>query len=345
VLSPRALAARGQRVDHAPDRLVLVIDLDETLVYALRKDRVPPPPLKPEEETPGLPPLESAIVSLGDEQFEVLLRPGAVEFLYRISRLYTVYLYTMGTAEYVQQILPALDPGGEVFRPGQVCTWSPDHDRSTKSLSRVGADPRQVVVVDDALYAWRDHVANLVLISRFVGDRRDSALHVLPQYLRQLHASYFHPHTAPRERDTRALLAQVCAPLMRGLEFTFTGYKHASAEAMREEPLCQLAARFGAGLSFVLRPTTTHLVVRDSSAFGRATDWTQSPKVRQALREAQARAAADLEPVHIVSEQWLITSICSLWPVAEEPYYIVAHNDQPVGAGATAGGAADQAAG
>lgn len=355
LLSPRTLASQGQQVEFAADKLVLVVDLDETLVYALRKDRVPPRPLSPSEETPGLPQLESVTIVLGDEQFDVLLRPGAVSFLSRMAKYYTIFLYTMGTLEYVAQILPSLDPDGDIFRPGQVCVWTPDQDRSTKDLARVGANPRQVLILDDALHAWcarmgppptpavacaapsrrrpppparRDHVSNLVLISRFVGDRRDSALHVLCQYFRQIHTTYFHAATQPRERDTRTILASICKPLMAAYELTFTGYKHPAAEAMREEPICQLAARFGATLTFVLRPTTTHLVIRDSSTYGRTVDWSQSPKVRQALRESALRVGAGDEPVHVVSEQWLLACVCSLWPVPEAPYVLAGAGSQ-----------------
>jgi hypothetical protein len=168
-------------------------------------------------------------------------------------------------------------------------------------------------------------VPNLVLISRFVGDRRDSALHVLPQYFRQIHATYFHPRTSAKERDVRLILAELCRPLMGRYDLSFTGYKHPSAEAMREEPLCQLATRFGASLSFAIKPSTTHLVIRDGGSAARNTDWAASPKVRQAVRESASRPASD-EPILIVSEQWLHTSICSLWPVDEQAYLIV-HTD------------------
>lgn len=165
-------------------------------------------------------------------------------------------------------------------------------------------------------------MSNLVLITRFVGDRRDSALHVLPQYLRQLHGSYFHARTPAKDRDARALLAQLCRPLMARCELSFTGYKHPSPEAMRDEPICQLAARFGAALSFAVRPSTTHLVIRDGGSAGRSTDWAASPKVRLALRESASRGPGE-EGILVVSEGWLHASICSLWPVDERPYVLV----------------------
>jgi hypothetical protein len=170
-------------------------------------------------------------------------------------------------------------------------------------------------------------VRNLILITRFVGDRRDSALHVLPQYLRAIHASYFNARTAAKERDVRLLLAELCRPLMARCELSFTGYKHPTNQVMRDEPICQLAARFGAALSFAVRPSTTHLVIRDGSA-SRGADWAASPKVRQALRESASRAPTD-EPILIVSEQWLHASICSLWPVDERPYVVVHADGTP----------------
>lgn len=168
----------------------------------------------------------------------------------------------------------------------------------------------------------REHVANLVLITRFVGDRRDSALHVLPQYFRQIHASYFHARTTGKDKDVRVLLAQLCKPLMARCELSFTGYKHPSVEVMKDEPICKLAARFGATLSFAVRPSTTHLVIRDGGSASKGTDWATSPKVRLALRESANRAPGE-EAILVVSEQWLHASICSLWPVDERPYVLV----------------------
>jgi len=52
-------------------------------------------------------------------QFEMQLRPGVHAFLKEMSSLFCVYLYTMGSREYVQQALRHLDPTHEIFRPGQ----------------------------------------------------------------------------------------------------------------------------------------------------------------------------------------------------------------------------------
>lgn len=46
---------------------------------------------------------------------------GVHAFLKEMSSLFCVYLYTMGSREYVQQALRHLDPTHAIFRPGQVC--------------------------------------------------------------------------------------------------------------------------------------------------------------------------------------------------------------------------------
>ena len=58
-------------------------------------------------------------------QFEMVLRPGVHAFLREMSELFCVFLYTMGSRDYVQQALHHLDPQHEIFRPGQARGESP----------------------------------------------------------------------------------------------------------------------------------------------------------------------------------------------------------------------------
>ena len=123
-------------------RLYLVLDLDETLVHSLRssvRHIVGDPRGQAAPEASGIGQLPDSIgdtaehkesnehteekevtLTVQNVQFEMQLRPGVHKFLNEMSSLFAVYLYTMGSKDYVQQALHYLDPQHVIFKPGQV---------------------------------------------------------------------------------------------------------------------------------------------------------------------------------------------------------------------------------
>jgi hypothetical protein len=124
-------------------------------------------------------------------EFEMKLRPGVHAFLREMSSLFCVNLYTMGSREYVQQALHHLDPRHEIFKPGQVLAWNPTLDRTTKTLQRLLCVPEFVLIVDDSPMAWANHLPNLILIDRYVGDPSDNSLERVGRHLKAIHKAYF----------------------------------------------------------------------------------------------------------------------------------------------------------
>jgi len=137
-------------------------------------------------------------------QFEMQLRPGVHAFLKEMSSLFCVYLYTMGSREYVQQALRHLDPTHEIFRPGQVLAWNPALDRTTKTLRRLLCQPHLVTVVDDSTLAWAQHLPNLLPIDRFTGDLNDNSLALMAERLREIHATFFAQQLEAGKSNPRA---------------------------------------------------------------------------------------------------------------------------------------------
>lgn len=105
-------------------------------------------------------------------------RPGLQPFLDRMSEMYEMHVYTMGTREYADAICKVIDPDGKIFG-GRVLSrdesgsesWSklkwPSPDSSgfsSKNLKRLfPTDQSMVVVIDDRSDVWAD-IPNLVKV-------------------------------------------------------------------------------------------------------------------------------------------------------------------------------------
>ena len=87
-------------------KLYLVLDLDETLVYSQRME-------------PGAAP-KGTQISVRGIAFDCIMRPGLPHFLRQVHQNYVVFLYTMGDEDYTNAVLRVIDPEGIYFHGG-VC--------------------------------------------------------------------------------------------------------------------------------------------------------------------------------------------------------------------------------
>ena len=210
-------------------KLYLVLDLDETLVYAHR--------LAPDETPVG------TLIHVRGTPYDVVPRPGLKFFLNMALKNFIIYLYTMGDSDYAHAVLKVIDPESKyfrgagitakkiettpIFRPCVVCTcacghtccgsvfyyfaclvlwlgvyarslvaggaccWRPTESRQHKSLARVVCDKRMALIVDDSVDVWGGDLGNLCLTRRFVGDKSDDGLQLLGGQLMQVHSQFF----------------------------------------------------------------------------------------------------------------------------------------------------------
>ena len=206
-------------------KLYLVLDLDETLVYAHKLE-------------PGASPVGSLIHVRGTP-YDLVPRPGLKYFLEMARKNFVVSLYTMGDADYAKAVMRVIDPDNKYFRgnppshspmrrflrifppprrrprpsfdgltfpppsgpsvcvvcacspPGGYCCWRPSESRQHKSLTRVMCDRRMALIVDDSVDVWGGDLANLCLTRRFVGDKLDDGLQLLSWQLSQAHQAFF----------------------------------------------------------------------------------------------------------------------------------------------------------
>lgn len=97
--------------------------------------------------------------------FYVKLRPHLKSFLQKVSRLFEIHVYTMGTREYASSICAILDPQGKYFGD-RIVSRSENFNELKKSIDRITCIKKNVVILDDRADVW-DYCENLVLIKPF----------------------------------------------------------------------------------------------------------------------------------------------------------------------------------
>lgn len=161
------------------DRLLVILDLDETLVHS-----------------PDAPLGSSPTFHVGPHQ--IYARPHLDLFLVRLFARFRVAVWTAAGRTYASGVLARIlppDASLAFFWAAERCTQRFDHETrqyfTVKKLRKVeqqGFDLARVVVVDDSPEKHRLNYGNLVPVTPFVGDPADSELPDLLAYLESIEA-------------------------------------------------------------------------------------------------------------------------------------------------------------
>lgn len=176
----------GQRLA-AENKLILVVDLDQTVIHATVDPTVGEwqlDPLNPNyravrdvrsfclEEDPIVPP-----GWLGPKMaptkcwYYVKVRPGLEEFLREVSQLYEMHVYTMATRNYALAIARIIDPDGRYFGD-RILSRDESGLLTHKNLRRLfPVDQLMVVIIDDRgdVWQWERNLIKVVPYEFFVG--------------------------------------------------------------------------------------------------------------------------------------------------------------------------------
>jgi RNA polymerase II subunit A-like phosphatase len=178
-------------------KLSLVLDLDQTLVHAVKLNEmfsdILTGPLRSEAEsfiaTQVLPsdnpkliesyteriefrgsslssdpePRQLLATRLDGEMYLIKLRPGLRGFVQELASMYELHIYTKANRNYLNFLLYELDPLGKLFTSAVARDDSPDLDTDLKILDRVCCrNMAEVVVFDDRVDVWNETPANVV---------------------------------------------------------------------------------------------------------------------------------------------------------------------------------------
>ena len=156
----------------SPERKLLVIDLDETLIHGC------PEAVGGDFLAAGIP---------------VFIRPGARDFIKKMAAFYELAVWTSATSDYAADIVR------ELFSPPPQFVWCRERCvrrlnpetleveflKDLKKLRRLGWDLARVLAVDDSPEKLSRSYGNLVRIPPFTGGK-DDVLGPLAEYLATL---------------------------------------------------------------------------------------------------------------------------------------------------------------
>lgn len=138
---------------HASKKLVLVLDLDHTLIHATHDERAAG--------------VHDARVAAGDNdtftfddgfwRYFIKTRPGLRTFLETANQYFELHVDTAGTRAYARSVLAFIDPEGKLFGSRVVsrCDSSMRHKEATSWLHRSLRDSSMTLIVDDTRAVWK----------------------------------------------------------------------------------------------------------------------------------------------------------------------------------------------
>jgi hypothetical protein len=83
-----------------------------------------------------------------------------------LKSTFTMYIYTMGTKAYAEEVKKILDPCGVIFGK-RVLSRCDTPDLSIKLLSKLKLADTDTLIVDDTPEVWSEHRRNLLQIDRY----------------------------------------------------------------------------------------------------------------------------------------------------------------------------------
>lgn len=142
---------------------VLVLDMDETMVSARFKSKLPD-----DFQT-------NFIIDFQGQPIHVRVRPYLQDCLERLSQLYEIIVFTAGVQEYADKILDQIDPERQIIRKRmyrQDCIQV--QDMFIKDLDVfIDREKENIVIVDNSIVSFAFDLDNGVPIQSFMGTEKD----------------------------------------------------------------------------------------------------------------------------------------------------------------------------
>ena len=133
----------------------LVLDLDETLICIKKGNN------------------KRIKLNLNNNNLmELVLRPGLIDFLQKMKKLYELILFSLGTNEYVSPIIKNIEKKEKFFEHilyREHVTYD-DNGNFFKNLNLLNRDVKNILIVDDNYKNFKYHKSNGICIKPFNGD-------------------------------------------------------------------------------------------------------------------------------------------------------------------------------
>jgi len=160
-----------EQTEEMSGRKLLVLDLDETLVHSC---------FQPVANSDFIIPI---VIEGVRHTVYVLKRPFVDDFLYEMSKIYEIVVFTASVALYANPLLDLLDTrkviSHRLFR--EHCTFV---DGSyVKDLSRLGRDMGDIIIIDNSKNCYKFQPENAMPSITWLEDKRDNQLVRMIPYL------------------------------------------------------------------------------------------------------------------------------------------------------------------
>jgi RNA polymerase II subunit A small phosphatase-like protein len=156
---------------------LLILDLDETLIYATEH-------------------LFDRPADLRIENYYIYCRPYLAEFLSDCCRIFDIAFWTTGSRSYAELLVGAILPpscSAKFIWAADECSLLYDKElddyvlrKDLHEVTHQGYSLQDVLVVDDRPQALKNAFHNLLRVRPFRGDRDDIELYLLLRYLREV---------------------------------------------------------------------------------------------------------------------------------------------------------------
>ena len=156
------------------DTKLLVLDLDETLIFGTKE-----PLDRPADLVVG--------------EYSIYDRPFVRDFLSACGQLFKLAVWTSSTEDYASGVVDHLFGSTDCLEfvwARERCTlrfdqsdWVYRYTKNLKKVNKLGFALDEVIVVDNTREKWTRSFGNLILVSDFEGDLEDAELLDLERYL------------------------------------------------------------------------------------------------------------------------------------------------------------------
>ena len=133
----------------------LVLDLDETLICIKRDNNN-----------------NKIKLNQSNNFMTLILRPGLLDFLHKMKKLYELILFSLGTNEYISPIIKNIEKKEKFFEHilyREHVTYD-DNGNIFKNLNLLNRDIKHILIVDDNAKNFKYHKSNGICIKPFYGD-------------------------------------------------------------------------------------------------------------------------------------------------------------------------------
>ncbi|OQR95534.1 hypothetical protein THRCLA_07784 [Thraustotheca clavata] len=297
-------------------KLMLVLDLDHTLLHAVRTTD-----LVGEVDDEAM---RFYIPNIPTEHV-LKLRPGLSTFLSELSTLYDLHIYTHGTRSYAERITEIIDPDNTLFRHRIVArTDTPDVGHKSLKLLFPSCDDSMIVVLDDRVDVWKENSDNVFIIEAFhyfntraeinnasggqvkaeVKERKpDNHLTKALRILKLVHEKFY--QTTNGQLNVKYIMENMRHNVLRGCNIVFSGVIPIDIPP-ENDYIWKLATSFGAKPSMTMENfPITHLVIHPKRL--------GTKKYLEALK---------MPNVNVVNPQWLIDCASEWMRLREDRYRI-----------------------